>query len=50
MSYISEMRKHIAWYTHGYKNSAAFRDRTTKITNFKDLDDIITEIINAEID
>ncbi|HAP34233.1 MAG TPA: tRNA dihydrouridine synthase DusB [Lachnospiraceae bacterium] len=47
---MCEMRKHIAWYTHGYKNSAAFRDRTTKITNFKDLDEIITEIINAEID
>ncbi len=44
---VNEMRKHIAWYLKGYKNSARVRDKIFKID---DLDQVIDEIRNILIE
>ena len=31
---VREMRKHLAWYTHGMKNSGAFRDEINRIEEY----------------
>ncbi|MCI8307751.1 MAG: tRNA dihydrouridine synthase DusB [Lachnospiraceae bacterium] len=41
---IREMRKHAAWYTHGMKNSAVFRDACSHIEKIEDLDKILFQI------
>ena len=41
---IREMRKHAAWYTHGMKNSAAFRDECSHIEKIDDLEKILFQI------
>lgn len=45
---IMEMRKHIAWYVKGLKNSASFRDRINKINNKGDLDKALREYLINE--
>lgn len=45
---VREMRKHIAWYTHGLKGSSAFRDKINHIDNYyellQEIDSYLTEI------
>ena len=46
---VREMRKHIAWYTHGLRGSSAFRDEINHIDNYSALlekiDKYLTETI-----
>ncbi len=35
---IREMRKHAAWYTSGYKNSARLRGKINEVENYEDLE------------
>lgn len=38
---IREMRKHVAWYTSGYKNSAAIRRMVNKVETYEQLKELI---------
>lgn len=40
---VREMRKHIAWYTQGLKNSASLRNDVNKIETMKELIEFINE-------
>ena len=40
---IREMRKHVAWYTAGMKNSAKFRNRLSHIEKYEDLEMILRQ-------
>ena len=37
---IREMRKHAAWYTSGYKNSARLRQKINEIETFQQLEEL----------
>lgn len=41
---IREMRKHFAWYTAGYRNSAALRNRINYIETFDELRQLVEEM------
>ncbi len=41
---IREMRKHFAWYTAGYPNSAALRNRINYIETFEELEKMVKEM------
>ena len=41
---IREMRKHFAWYTAGYPNSAALRNRINYIESFTELEELVREM------
>lgn len=41
---VREMRKHIAWYTTGYPNSAALRRSVNEMETFKDLETAVSRI------
>lgn len=41
---IREMRKHFAWYTAGYPNSAALRNKINYIESFEELEALVDEI------
>ena len=41
---IREMRKHVAWYTAGYPNSAKLRARVNEIESLEALEHLIQEI------
>lgn len=41
---IREMRKHFAWYTAGYPNSAALRNRINFIETFAELEKMVQEM------
>lgn len=41
---IREMRKHFAWYTAGYPNSAALRNRINYIESFAELEELVWEM------
>lgn len=41
---IREMRKHFAWYTAGYPNSAALRNRINSIETFEELEKMVGEM------
>ncbi|MCM1136842.1 MAG: tRNA dihydrouridine synthase DusB [Clostridium sp.] len=41
---VREMRKHIAWYTSGYPNSAAFRRNINEIESFEELERAVNGI------
>ena len=43
---MREMRKHVAWYTTGYKNSAALRRKVNYIETYEDLERLFFEIIS----
>lgn len=45
---IIEMKKHIAWYVKGLKNSASLRDRINKINHKSDLEKVLTEYLVNE--
>lgn len=38
---IHEMRKHVAWYTTGYPNSAKLRDEVNHVESFEELEDLL---------
>lgn len=38
---IREMRKHVAWYTTGYKNSAKLRSKVNEIDTYEDLEQVM---------
>ena len=38
---IHEMRKHVAWYTTGYPNSAKLRDRVNHVESFEELEALL---------
>ncbi|MDE5873662.1 MAG: tRNA-dihydrouridine synthase, partial [Lachnospiraceae bacterium] len=38
---IHEMRKHVAWYTQGLKNSAKLRARVNAVESYKELEGLI---------
>ena len=38
---MREMRKHVAWYTAGYKNSAALRRKVNLVESFQDLEELL---------
>lgn len=40
---IREMRKHVAWYTTGYKNSAKLRSRVNEIDSYDRLESLLQE-------
>ncbi len=42
---VREMRKHIAWYTVGYPNSAAFRNRINQIEDINELKEYLKDIL-----
>ncbi|MBP5158776.1 MAG: tRNA dihydrouridine synthase DusB [Lachnospiraceae bacterium] len=41
---VHEMRKHVAWYTAGYPNSAALRRRVNTVGSFEELMLLLTEV------
>lgn len=41
---IREMRKHFAWYTAGYPNSAALRNRINSIGTFEELCEVVCQM------
>ncbi len=43
---VREMRKHIAWYTTGYPNSAALRRHINEMESFSDLQEAVSEIFD----
>jgi len=43
---VREMRKHIAWYTTGYPNSAALRRHINEMESFTDLQEAVAKIFN----
>ena len=43
---IREMRKHAAWYTSGYKNSAKLRGRINEVENYEDLEALFRSVVS----
>lgn len=43
---IHEMRKHVAWYTHGYPCSTRLRSRVNEIETYGDLVSLMEEYLN----
>ena len=41
---IREMRKHVAWYTAGYPNSAKLRARVNEVESLEELEDLICNL------
>ncbi|MCM1537598.1 MAG: tRNA dihydrouridine synthase DusB [bacterium] len=41
---VREMRKHVAWYTAGYPNSAAMRRAVNEVTSFAALEELLDTI------
>lgn len=39
---IREMRKHVAWYTTGMKNSAKLRDEMNRVESYEELETLLT--------
>ncbi len=44
---IREMRKHIAWYTKGLKNSTKLRSETNKLQTKEEMEGILQEYLNT---
>lgn len=42
---IREMRKHAAWYTSGYKNSARLRGRINEIETYGQLEELFMQVV-----
>ena len=41
---IREMRKHAAWYTSGYKNSAKLRGKINEVETYEQLEALFQKI------
>lgn len=44
---IREMRKHAAWYTSGYRNSAKLRGEINKVETYQQLEELFSERLNC---
>ena len=44
---IREMRKHVAWYTAGYKNSAKLRGKINETETYEELKELLSHLGNA---
>ena len=40
---IREMRKHVAWYTTGMKNSSRLRDEINRVESYEELENLLEE-------
>lgn len=40
---IREMRKHVAWYTTGFKGAAKLRDEINRVNSYEELNQLLTE-------
>ena len=47
---IREMRKHAAWYTSGYKNSAKLRGKINEVESYQQLEDLFFQTIELAKD
>ncbi len=45
---IREMRKHAAWYTAGFKNSAKLRGRIGEVESYEDLERLFADFLNDQ--
>ena len=45
---IREMRKHVAWYTTGLKNSARLRDEINRTESYEELKNLLDSRLSAE--
>ena len=45
---IREMRKHVAWYTAGYKNSAALRRKVNQVESYEELEELLRKSVMNE--
>lgn len=43
---IREMRKHAAWYTAGYKNSAKLRGKINEVETYEDLEELFRRVVS----
>ena len=43
---IREMRKHAAWYTSGYKNSAKLRGKINEVETYEDLEALFQSVVS----
>ena len=41
---IREMRKHAAWYTGGYKNSAKLRGKINEVESYQQLEELFLQV------
>ncbi len=46
---IREMRKHAAWYTSGYKNSARLRGRINEVESYQQLEELFCEVLQKTV-
>ena len=42
---IREMRKHVGWYTAGYKNSSSIRRKVNEVESYEQLEQLISSCI-----
>ena len=42
---MREMRKHSAWYTAGYHNSARLRGRLNEVSTYQELEDLFRSLV-----
>jgi nifR3 family TIM-barrel protein len=42
---MREIRKHAAWYTAGYPNSAQFRARINEVESYAELENLLTQLV-----
>jgi nifR3 family TIM-barrel protein len=42
---MREIRKHAAWYTAGYPNSAQFRARINEVESYAELEKLLTQLV-----
>ena len=42
---IREFRKHAAWYTSGYHNSARLRGTINEVNTYQDLEDLMERVL-----
>lgn len=47
---IREMRKHAAWYTSGYKNSAKLRGKINEVETYAQLEELFEQTIQGSVD
>ena len=45
---VREMRKHIAWYTAGYQDSAMLRRRVNEIEDYRELQEEVIRVFDRE--
>ena len=46
---LLESRKHLSWYIKGCRGSAAARDKINRSSDYKEMTDIVSEVINRDL-